>query len=208
MAGDEAPPSSSGRALPQHLHFRSGRYYFAKRDPTTKKVRWTALSKDLAVALHQHRLLLAGNPGEAFTERGAPGYWLSNIAKDILAQSRKRARQDDIMFTLTVEDVVAIGLASNWRCAVTGVRLRPDRVEGSAMRPFMPSIDRIDPRRGYERSNCRLVCVAANFALNDWGEAVFRELALSYVALQRRQVALETSNARPNRRTVSQKKPL
>lgn len=168
------------------MQLKGGRYYFVKRDPATKKLRWTGLSKDLGVALHQHRLLLEGKPGEAFTAKGAPGYWLSNVAKDLLAQSRKRARQDDIMFTLTVDDIMAIGMESNWRCAVTGVKLRPDKINGSAMRPFMPSIDRIDPRRGYERPNCRLVCIAANFALNDWGEQVFGELAYAYVALHER----------------------
>lgn len=47
--------------------------------------------------------------------------------------------------------------------------------------PYSPSIDRIDSRIGYTKSNCRIVCVAANYAMNEWGDSVLRELALSMV---------------------------
>lgn len=40
---------------------------------------------------------------------------------------------------------------------------------GKARRPYAPSLDRIDPGRGYEPDNVRLVCAVANFAMNAWG---------------------------------------
>jgi hypothetical protein len=33
----------------------------------------------------------------------------------------------------------------------------------------MPSLDQIEPGKGYTADNVRLVCVAANFAMNAWG---------------------------------------
>jgi hypothetical protein len=33
----------------------------------------------------------------------------------------------------------------------------------------MPSLDQIEPSKGYTAHNVRLVCVAANFAMNAWG---------------------------------------
>lgn len=50
---------------------------------------------------------------------------------------------------------------------------------GKARRPFAPSLDRIDAASGYTRDNVRLVCQAVNFALNAFGEDVFREIALA-----------------------------
>ena len=46
--------------------------------------------------------------------------------------------------------------------------------------PWGPSIDRIDNAYGYEAWNCRVVCVAMNLALHQFGEEVFRVLALTY----------------------------
>ena len=48
--------------------------------------------------------------------------------------------------------------------------------------PWAPSIDRIDNSKGYEAGNVRMVCVAANFAMNAWGEEALYELAASMVA--------------------------
>lgn len=35
--------------------------------------------------------------------------------------------------------------------------------------PFAPSIDRIDPARGYTLGNIRVVSAIANMAMSDWG---------------------------------------
>ena len=50
---------------------------------------------------------------------------------------------------------------------------------GQARRPFAPSLDRIDSSGGYTRDNTRLVCQAVNFALNAFGEDIFREVVLA-----------------------------
>ena len=185
---------ANGTPLPPGMYFRSGRYYLVKRSPLTKKVVWTSLSKNLGEALAQHRLLAEGKPDEAFDRYGAPAHWLSNVFKDLHAQTKKRANEADILFTLTLADVVKMGMATNWRCAVTGTKLRDEEVPGSSMRPFMPSIDRIKSSRGYTTDNCRIVCVAANFAMNDWGEGVLRELARNYVEHHGIAKRLEASN--------------
>jgi hypothetical protein len=52
--------------------------------------------------------------------------------------------------------------------------------------PFSPSIDRIDTVGGYTTDNVRLVCVAANFALNQWGDDVLRRLAHGVVKTERK----------------------
>jgi hypothetical protein len=47
--------------------------------------------------------------------------------------------------------------------------------------PYAPSLDRIECSKGYTASNTRLVCVAVNFGMNEWGEDVYRELAKAAV---------------------------
>lgn len=59
--------------------------------------------------------------------------------------------------------------------------------------PYEPSLDRKDSSQGYTVSNTRLVCVAVNFGLNQWGDSVYFELARA--AAEHGKVAdLERSN--------------
>jgi hypothetical protein len=113
-------------------------------------------------------------PIEAFAEPGAPGHWLSRIAGFLHAQTKRRAQDRDLMFTLTVDDVFRMGQASNWRCAVTGMKFSQERGDEHSRRAFAPSIDRINCGLGYTPENCRLVCVITNIALSDWGEGVLK----------------------------------
>ena len=77
--------------------------------------------------------------------------------------------------TVTLSQLATLLLQSNGRCQVTGIAFSDRRVNGSRVVPFMPSIDRIDSSRGYEWGNCRVVCLAVNLAMRDWGtEAMIR----------------------------------
>lgn len=190
---DEA---TNTRGLPPRLHLKSGRYYYVKRGPKGNLV-WTGLSRNLSEALEQHRLLEAGKAVDAFEQYEAPAHWLGHVAKSLHDQARRRAAEADILFALTVDDVVAMGMATNWRCAVTGVKFSRDRQEDAAVRPFMPSIDRIKSSGGYTPSNCRLVCSAANFAMNEWGQGVLHELAVSYCRHHGLMKPVRSSNGNP-----------
>jgi hypothetical protein len=79
--------------------------------------------------------------------------------------------------------------AQGARCALTGIAFDLGVVgTGQARRPFAPSPDRIDSSGGYTRDNTRLVCQAVNFALNAFGEDIFREIALAAAAFVPEQV--------------------
>jgi hypothetical protein len=70
----------------------------------------------------------------------------------------------------TEEDLMTAWERCEGRCAVSGPEFSEAQVGGGkAKRPYAPSLDRIDPRRGYEPDNVRLVCAVANFAMNAWG---------------------------------------
>lgn len=48
---------------------------------------------------------------------------------------------------------------------------------GAAPRPYAPSIDRIDARRGYTADNIRIICWAANLLLGTWGDGPAMKIA-------------------------------
>lgn len=110
----------------------------------------------------------------------APGNpWIRNL----YLAARKNAAARGHTFDLTLEDIEAMVLASNGRCAVTGIALSNEKGElphGKKMRrPWAPSIDRMDSTVGYTLGNCRIVCCAANYAMSQWGEDVLMEMAKS-----------------------------
>lgn len=103
------------------------------------------------------------------------GWDLSRMVSD----ARKRARKKKIPFELTDHDVREMFFMSKGRCSVSGLPFR--HPEGEKIRyrknPYAPSMDRIDNRLGYTPDNVRLVCVAMNLAMHQWGLEFFDELA-------------------------------
>jgi hypothetical protein len=87
-------------------------------------------------------------------------------ARILLSRARSRTPEEP----LTDGDLVMIWERCEGRCAVSGLEFGNAAVgAGRARHPFRPSLDQIEPGKGYTAENVRLVCVAANFAMNAWG---------------------------------------
>lgn len=84
-----------------------------------------------------------------------------------------KAGADPNDLTPAIDAMVA---RANGRCEVTGIPFSDQSVGGARRRPWVPTVDRIDAAKGYEPGNIRLVCCAANIALNDWGDDVFNQM--------------------------------
>lgn len=95
----------------------------------------------------------------------------------VSAWMRARSRGVECM---TFDDVLALWDRSAGACEVSGIRFSLER-DGGRKRRWAPSIDRIDNTRGYTRDNCRLVCVAVNLALNEFGEEALTLIARGVV---------------------------
>lgn len=104
----------------------------------------------------------------------ALGWDMSRMVMD----AQKRAKKKKIPFDLSDHDVRELFIMSMGKCTLTGIPFR--RLEGEKIRyrknPYAPSIDRIDNALGYTRANVRLVCVAMNLAMHQWGLEFFDEL--------------------------------
>ena len=120
---------------------------------------------------------------------------LAKKAWAAMNRDRRRGRTS----ALTPVDLRRLLLRSGGRCEVTGLEFVFDQQGGWARHPFGPSIDRIDPDLPYSFENCRMVCTAANVAINEWGEAVFAQVAEAYLRRGAIQVAATPPQAAPAR---------
>jgi hypothetical protein len=92
--------------------------------------------------------------------------------------ARSRAKRSG-MPIMSREEYVAIVRRANGECEVSGLPFSIKKLPGHRKAMWAPSIDRIECGRGYEADNCRLVCVAVNLALNEFGADVLIKIALA-----------------------------
>lgn len=71
------------------------------------------------------------------------------------------------------------------RCAVTRLPFDLRPYESLKRNPYQPSLDRIDSKQGYVKTNVRFVLFAVNIALNEWGLEVFGPIAEALCATAR-----------------------
>lgn len=90
----------------------------------------------------------------------------------MIMKSRIRAIESGIPNDLTVE-----WARKRWtgRCEITGAEFKYTR-NGKA-NSFSPSLDKIDPSKGYVQSNCRFILCALNRFKGDEGDEVMRMIA-------------------------------
>lgn len=107
--------------------------------------------------------------------------WLDipRVARQAFVSTKKNAAKREIPFSLSKGDMARMWEDCGGKCAVSRVPLDTESKSSVEWRrnPWRASIDRIDSSKGYELTNCRIVCVAANIALNEWGVDVLRRLA-------------------------------
>ena len=90
-------------------------------------------------------------------------------AKRMMSAARSRAGKKGIPYSLGVAErrSVESSLMSG-RCDLSGCPF------GTG--PFAPTLDRIQPARGYVPGNVRVIIWLMNAALGDWGEATLRDV--------------------------------
>ncbi|MCJ7996641.1 hypothetical protein J5N58_06710 [Rhizobium cremeum] len=96
---------------------------------------------------------------------------------------KQRAQRKGIPFHLSAHWFRKTLEKQEGKRAVSGIPMTLKADKGPKS-PYQVSVDRIDHNRGYEPSNCRLVILAVNLAMNTWGEKVFREIATRTVQEQ------------------------
>lgn len=111
-------------------------------------------------------------------------FFRGNPAKRLLWSCRLRARHQGCAFDL--DEAWVQQRLDNGICEATGIpfALDPSQTGRGAARNFhTPSVDRIDPKQGYVKSNCRLVIWQFNLAKGPYSD---RDVLLMARALVRR----------------------
>lgn len=89
-------------------------------------------------------------------------------------------RKEDVQ--INENDLIKLFEKQNNKCALTNIEFDFKFYKNKQENPFRPSIDRIDSSEGYTKDNIRLVCVAVNFALNEFGEEIFKQICKAYLS--------------------------
>jgi hypothetical protein len=110
--------------------------------------------------------------------------WRRDWLRGLQRRASVRADRAGIKFDLkNPEHAAELYNRQDGCCAVSGVKFNLERFDDALVKhPFAPSIDRILASGGYTEDNVRLVCVAVNFGMGQWGQEVYMTLARAAVA--------------------------
>lgn len=100
-------------------------------------------------------------------------------AGKLVSSAKKRAEKYGVGFDLTREWAQRILEAGV--CQITGLEFDMVRTGSGCRNPMSPSIDRVKAGGDYTQDNCRVILTGLNFALNEWGEKTYREIAEAYL---------------------------
>lgn len=95
--------------------------------------------------------------------------------------SKRRAKKKNMPFDLTKEWIIQQLETQNHLCALTQLPFLFEETENQ-LNPYAPSLDRIDPNKGYTQDNVRIVCSIINLSLNEFGEETFKKICESYLS--------------------------
>lgn len=110
---------------------------------------------------------------------------IKKVQFKLLERYRKRLKHLEekrgITSNLTPKELMRMNRKAA-HCTMTGIKL--DHEWTTQVKPWQPSIDRIDNSRGYDIDNVRVVCYAMNNALGEFDDEVFKTLAIEYLKKQ------------------------
>jgi len=107
---------------------------------------------------------------------------ITKRAQCLVSNCRTRARRRGIEYALDSQVGALQAIINKGKCQITGTPF--NLVGGRTWNS--PSIDRIDPSKGYVPDNVRVVCHAMNAAMSDWGEDKVWEMLQNWQSLRNR----------------------
>lgn len=144
------------------LKKRESSYKYKDKARRYSKI-YYSFNKEKVDAYHEARLLI-----------------LSKKINHLLGECKRRANKFNLSFDLDnnfLNDLYAIQKA---KCAITNIDFDLLKVPEFRIRPWAPSIDRINSSLGYTKDNVRFVCVVVNLSLNQFGLSIFDKMCKAY----------------------------
>jgi hypothetical protein len=107
--------------------------------------------------------------------------------QDMIPRSRRRAALAGLPHSIPDGYGEVLYRRQNGLCAVTGMEFSLREFPNVLVKhPFAPSLDRRTSHRGYEPDNVRLVCIAVNFGMGQWGQELYLTFARAAVEFEHR----------------------
>lgn len=133
------------------------------REWKAKKRREVGLKKKGRQKLTEEERLLSKIKKEIYQKewrRDNP--WSSrNIVKRMLWNAKKRAKEKNIIFSISEDDIILPEF-----CPFLGIKLTTSNIRGTSRRD-VASLDRIDPTKGYVKGNVEVISHLANSMKNN-----------------------------------------
>lgn len=102
--------------------------------------------------------------------------------KKLMAMAKNRSKDKNLKFNLDIEYLLSLWEENQGCCALTGQEFDLSPWGGkSQVSPKAPSIDRVDPKKGYVKGNVRLITYHMNISLSDFGTEEFESLVKAYL---------------------------
>jgi len=105
-------------------------------------------------------------------------YDAKNRGRLLVMEAGRRSKRKGIAFDLDQHIEEIESRVQRQVCEMTGI---PLYMECRGIRWNSPSMDRIDPTKGYVLSNVRIVCFAMNAALGSWGEEALMKVISAWL---------------------------
>lgn len=106
-------------------------------------------------------------------------------AKQLFSNLKKNAKSRNLTVSVTADNIKAALVQTNGKCSISGIKFSEENKNNCRIRPWIPSVDRIDSSQPYTKENIRIVCAAINITLSDWGEETLKTIAHAVLKWQK-----------------------
>lgn len=104
--------------------------------------------------------------------------------KRLLTGAKTRAKKSKLEIDIDIEFLIELWDKYDGKCCLTGIPFNLSveaRKIGYTYDPYSPSIDKINPFKGYTKDNVRLVCTSINLGMNQFGQENFEFIIKNYL---------------------------
>lgn len=165
--------------LPKYVYIDGNAYIFRRYNKITKRCPAKTIghiSEDFGSVLEIYKEMI-DQTSQVSSD------WPEKLFRNVVRNARPRK----ILVQITKEQIQEMMERCDGRCSVSGIAFDDTKIEGKRIRPWVPSVDRIDPDGPYTMDNCRLVCAAVNYAMNEFGDDVLLKIVRMYSIKLRRE---------------------
>ncbi len=99
-----------------------------------------------------------------------------HLIKQLVRTAKTNAKKKKLEFEITYDLIESLINNQNNKCSVTGKDFDYSHREYFRSRPYTPSIDRKDCRKGYILENIQIVTCMVNRAKNEFSQEMFDEM--------------------------------